>query len=169
MGAVADIVTIGDWTRMRQWLLAIAVAMLGFNAMVGMGWLQASNSVYTAPQLLWLSSLVGGAMFGFGMVLASGCGSKTLVRIGGGNLQSLVVFFVLAAAAYATLRGITAVWRVNTLDKVVLALPAGQDLPSLAAFWLGGATPHWAWGLGALFGLGLVLELFWHQASQVLR
>ncbi len=157
MGAVADIVTIGDWTRMRQWLLAIAVAMLGFNAMVGLGWMQASNSIYTGPQLLWLSAVVGGAMFGFGMVLASGCGSKTLVRIGGGSLKSLVVFFVLAAAAYATLRGITAVWRVNTLDKVALGLPTGQDLPSLAAFWVGGDVTQWAWGLGALFGLGLMV------------
>ena len=157
MGAVADIMTMGDWTRMRQWLLAMAVAMLGFNAMVGLGWLEARNTVYTGAQLLWLSSLVGGLLFGFGMVLASGCGSKTLVRIGGGSLKSLVVFFVLAAAAYATLRGITAVARVNTLDKVSLALPAGQDLPSLAAHWVGGAQPAWAWFLGASFGLALIV------------
>jgi len=103
MGAVADIVNIGDWTRMRMWLLSMAVAMLGFNLMVGLGWVQAGQSVYAAPRLIWLSNLVGGLMFGFGMVLASGCGSKTLVRIGGGSLKSLVVFVVLAIASYATL------------------------------------------------------------------
>ena len=65
-----------------------------------------------APRLIWLSNALGGLMFGFGMVLASGCGSKTLVRIGGGSLKALVVFCVLAIAAYATLRGITAVARV---------------------------------------------------------
>jgi len=153
MGAVADIVTMGDWSRMRMWVLAIAVAMLGFNAMVGLGWVQASNTVYAAPQLLWLSALVGGLMFGMGMVLGSGCGSKTLVRIGSGSLKSLVVFFVLAVAAYATLRGITAVARVATLDKVALTLPTGQDLPSLAAHALGGLRQTWAWALGAAFGL----------------
>ena len=58
------------------------------------------------PRLLWLSNLVGGLLFGFGMVLASGCGSKTLVRVGGGNLKSLVVLCVLAVAAYATMRGV---------------------------------------------------------------
>jgi uncharacterized membrane protein YedE/YeeE len=157
MGAVADIVTMGDWSRMRMWLLAIGVAMIGFNAMVGLGWVEAKNTVYAAPQLLWLSMLCGGALFGFGMVLASGCGSKTLVRIGGGSLKSLVVFIVLAIAAYATLRGITAVLRVGTLDRVALALPVGQDLPSLAAHWAGGERRAWAAALGSGLGLGLAV------------
>jgi uncharacterized membrane protein YedE/YeeE len=46
MGAVADIVNIGDWSRMRMWLLAMGVAMIGFNAMVGLGWIEARHSVY---------------------------------------------------------------------------------------------------------------------------
>ena len=104
MGAVSDIVNIGDWQRMRMWTLAMGVAMIGFNAMVALGWLDAGKSVYGGPRVMWLSALVGGAMFGFGMVLASGCGSKTLVRIGGGNLKSLVVFVVLAWRAWTPSR-----------------------------------------------------------------
>jgi uncharacterized protein len=138
MGAVADIVNMGDWTRMRMWVLAMGVAMLGFNAMVALGWVEARHSLYAGPRLIWLSNLLGGLMFGFGMVLASGCGSKTLVRIGGGSLKSLVVFVVLGVAAYATLRGITAVVRVGSIDTAAIALPAGQDLPSLLA---AGACP----------------------------
>ena len=80
MGAIADIVNMGDWTRMRMWVLAIAVAVLGFNTMVAIGWVQAGNSLYAGNRLLWLSLACGGLMFGFGMVLASGCGSKNLVR-----------------------------------------------------------------------------------------
>jgi uncharacterized membrane protein YedE/YeeE len=157
MGAVADIVAMGDWTRMRMWLLAIATAMLGFNGMVALGWVQAANSFYAGPQLLWLSNLLGGALFGVGMVLASGCGSKTLVRIGGGNLKSLVVFFVLAASAYATMRGLFAVARVNSIDQVALALPGGQDLPTLASQLAGGAVQTWAGLLGGLIGLALLV------------
>ena len=103
MGAVADIVNSRDWSRMRMWLLAIGVAILGFNAMVAAGWVQAGDSVYAGPQLLWLSNAVGGLLlFGFGMVLASGCGSKTLVRVGGGSLKALVVFCVLALCKSAS-------------------------------------------------------------------
>ncbi len=156
MGAVADIVNMGDWARMRMWLLAIGMATLGFNAMVAMGWLQAQHSVYAAPRLLWLSHSVGGLMFGFGMVLASGCGSKTLVRIGGGSLKSLVVFVVLGIAAYATMRGITAVARVATVDAVGITLPAGQDLPSLLAVWTGAPRTVLAGWLGGGIGLAFV-------------
>jgi uncharacterized protein len=144
MGAVADIVTMGDWSRMRAWLLAIAVAIVGFNTMVAFGWVQAKDTLYATPTVLWLSNLVGGLLFGFGMVLASGCGSKTLVRIGAGNLKSLVVFFVLGLAAYATLRGVTAVARVATLDTVSFTLKTGQDLPSLLAGTAGQSLQWWA-------------------------
>jgi uncharacterized membrane protein YedE/YeeE len=156
MGAVADIVNIGDWSRMRMWALAAGVAMLGFNAMVGAGWIEARHTVYAVPRVVWLSNLVGGLLFGFGMVLASGCGSKTLVRIGGGNLKALFVFAVLGLSSYATLRGLTAVWRVNTVDTVAVTLPPGQDLPSLLAAATGLATPTLALLLGGGIGLALV-------------
>ena len=166
MGAVADIVNMGDWTRMRMWVLAMGVAMLGFNTMVALGWLQASNSVYATPRLIWLSNVLGGLMFGFGMVLASGCGSKTLVRIGGGSLKSLLVFFVLAIAAYATLRGITGVARVATLDRVVWALPAPQDLPSLLAHGTGFSRTTLAALLGAVLGGACVLFALWRREGR---
>ena len=152
MGAVSDIVNMGDWTRMRMWVMAIGVAVLGFNAMVGLGWIEAGKSIYAGPRFIWLSALVGGLMFGFGMVLASGCGSKTLVRVGGGSLKSLVVFFVLGLAAYATMRGITAVLRVATVDRVAVEVKGGQDLPSLLGGALGWATPQAAWLLGLVVG-----------------
>ena len=156
MGAVADIVTMGDWSRMRAWMLAIAVAIVGFNTMVALGVVQAKHTLYAAPTLMWLSNLVGGLMFGFGMVLASGCGSKTLVRIGAGNLKSLVVFLVLGIAAYATLRGIFAVARVATIDTVSITLATGQDLPSLLAGTAGQSLAWWAHMLSVAIGIVLV-------------
>ncbi|HET7526829.1 MAG TPA: YeeE/YedE family protein [Burkholderiaceae bacterium] len=155
MGALTDIVTMGDWSRMRMWALAAGVAVLGFNAMVALGWVQAADSIYAGRRLIVLSNLLGGLMFGFGMVLASGCGSKTLVRVGGGNLKSLVVFVVFGVAAFATLKGLTAVWRVNTVDRVAAMLPVGQDLPSLFAQ-AGGARTTWATLLGLIVGGGLL-------------
>ncbi|MCW5631857.1 MAG: YeeE/YedE family protein [Rubrivivax sp.] len=155
MGAVADIVNMGDWSRMNMWLVAIATGMLGFNALVGLGLVQARHSIYVSPDWLPLSNLLGGLVFGFGMVLASGCGSKTLVRIGGGSLKALVVFVVLGVAAYATLRGIVAVARVGTVDRVVVPLPAGQDLPSLLGAAGGTSARALAPWLGAAFALAI--------------
>jgi uncharacterized protein len=157
MGAVADIVNFGDWSRMRMWLLAMGVAIVGFNTMVAFGWVQAGQSVYAGPKLLWLSNAVGGLLFGFGMVLASGCGSKTLVRIGGGSLKAVVVFVVLGIAAYATLRGITAVARVATLDAAAITLPTTQDLPSLLAHATGAGQRMLAHTVGGGIGLALIV------------
>ncbi len=136
MGAVSDIVNMGDWGRMRMWLLAIAVAIAGASALHVGGWIDLSKSFYVRPGLTWLSHILGGFLFGVGMTLASGCGNKTLVRLGGGNLKSVVVLAFLAIAAYMTMKGLFGVWRVGFLDPVALDLGArglaGQDLPSLA-------------------------------------
>ena len=120
MGAITDIVAMGDWRRMRMWLLAIAVAIAGATWLEAAGFVDLGKSIYTTPQVAWLSHLVGGFLFGFGMTLASGCGSKLLIRAGAGNLKSVITLIVLAIAAYMTLKGLFAVWRVNTLDTLHL-------------------------------------------------
>ncbi|HEX4926598.1 MAG TPA: YeeE/YedE thiosulfate transporter family protein, partial [Burkholderiales bacterium] len=99
MGAVSDWVNMGDLSRMRMWLLAIAVAILGSAALTAAGLVDFSKSIYTTPNFTWLSYLVGGFLFGVGMTLGSGCGSKTLIRVGAGNLKSLVVYVFLGLAA----------------------------------------------------------------------
>ena len=131
MGAVSDWVNIGDTSRMRMWLLAIAVALLGSSALALGGVVDLSKSIYLGANFTWLSYIVGGFLFGVGMTLGSGCGSKTLIRIGGGNLKSLVVFVFLGIAAYMTLRGLFGALRVGVLEPVSVTLASGQDLPAL--------------------------------------
>ena len=76
MGAITDIVNIGDWRRMRMWLLAIAVAIAGAASLEAAGLIDLSKTIYTTPRIAWLSCLVGGFLFGFGMTLASGCAAR---------------------------------------------------------------------------------------------
>ena len=141
MGAVTDVVTMGEWTRMRQWALAAGVAVLGFALLAAGGVIRSADTVYADARWMWLSSIVGGLMFGIGMVLASGCGSKNLVRIGAGNLKALVVFIVMALSAYVTLRGLTAVWRDATVDRVFVAFAGPATLGHLSAGALGWSLP----------------------------
>jgi uncharacterized protein len=152
MGAITDAVLVGDWRRMRMWLLAIAVAIAGATWLESTGTVDLSRSIYTAAKVSWVSHVVGGLLFGFGMTLASGCGSKTLIRLGAGNLKSLIVLIVLGISAYMTLKGLFAVWRVNALDGFrfdtgTLGAPR-SDLPTVVAALFGG---------GALLKVGLPL------------
>ena len=122
LGAVSDIVNMGDFSRMRMWVLAMAVAIIGAQALYAFGLIDLSQSFYVRPNVTWFSYLVGGLAFGVGMTLSSGCGSRTLVRIGGGNVKSLVVFAFLGISAYMTMKGLFGVWRVNYLDVVKVDL-----------------------------------------------
>lgn len=133
MGAVSDVVNMGDWGRMRAWLLAIAVAMIGTNALVLMGYLDLAKTIYTSPNFIWLAYLVGGLSFGVGMTLASGCANKCLVRVGGGNLKSVVVFLFLGYSALVTLKGIFGVFRVTYIQAPAVSHNFGssQALPYL--------------------------------------
>ena len=149
MGAISDVVNMNDWTRTRMWGLAVGVAMIGFYLLATIGLIDPAKTLYASNRLIWLSATIGGLMFGFGMVLASGCGSKTLVRIGGGNLKSVVVFVVMSVAAFATLKGITAVLRVSTVDRVAMEFSANAAFPN----WLANAT-----GMG-IVSAGLILAL----------
>ena len=108
MGAVSDYVNTGDTGRMRAWVFAIGtaiavVALLEIWAQVNLSLVEQGDTgkpPYTTPQFIWLRYILGGLLFGIGMTLGSGCGNKTLVRIGGGNLKSVFVFLVMGAGAY---------------------------------------------------------------------
>ena len=102
MGAVSDMVNISDYGRFRAWLLAIAVATIGVSVFEYMNMVNATDSFppYRATQLVYIENILGGFLFGIGMTFASGCGNKTLIRIGGGNIKSILVFIIIAVIAY---------------------------------------------------------------------
>lgn len=108
MGAISDWVNFGDKGRLRAWALGIGVAILGTQGLVLAGTVDLGSAIYLTPNFSWLACLVGGLMFGVGMTLASGCGQRSLVRMGAGNLKSLVVVIVMGVTAYTTFRGLLA-------------------------------------------------------------
>lgn len=158
MGAVSDIVNMNHWDRMRAWLLAIAVAIIGTTLLVFTGTIDISKTLYTGANFYWLAALVGGLAFGVGMTLAGGCGQRTLVRLGGGNLKSVVVFIFMGYAALVTISGIFGAFRVNVLQAppVTIFLDGMQTLPSL----LGLHTPEGTLAVGLTLGIALLLFVF---------
>ena len=108
MGAVSDWVNMGDTGRLRAWLLAMAVALFGVLLLEGTGILALPSDTfppYRTANFAWLRYVLGGVLFGIGMTLGSGCGNKTLVRIGGGNVKSVMVLVIASIAAYFMLWG----------------------------------------------------------------
>jgi len=165
MGAVSDWVNMGSKDRLRAWLLAIGVAMLTTQFMQARGMLDLGAAIYLTPNFGWLGYLVGGFLFGVGMTLASGCGQRTLVRVGGGNLKSLVVMVLLGLSAYMTMRGLLALVRVNAIEVTNLDLAsrgiADQGIGTLAGHALGLDNVSVVdRAVAAVLGLGLVVYAF---------
>ena len=108
MGAVADLVLVGHAGRMRAWIMASALSAIAVTVLNSLGMIDIALTAdamtakppYTAPKFNIAGHILGGLLFGIGMTLGSGCGNKTLVRIGSGNTKSLVVFFAMGIGAY---------------------------------------------------------------------
>lgn len=149
MGAISDWLLMRETTRLRQWALALATGMLGLGAMTLLGWLSPLDTIYAVPRYPWLSYALGGLIFGVGMVLASGCPTKNLVRLGGGSLKALVVVLVMGMSALATLRGLPGLLRVQHLDPLTVEPASGPFIGQWLAA-VSGLAPEQGLFLAAL-------------------
>jgi len=169
MGAVSDLVNMGDSSRIRAWLLAMAVAILGVTLIeaAGLFTVDASRPPYRGGSFAWLEYIIGGVMFGVGMTLGSGCGNKTLVRIGGGNLKSIIVFIVISICAYFMVNPFpgTDDTLYSTLfypwtNLTTVSLAGKQDLGSLVSAASGADVATMRLIFGLLVCAGILLFVF---------
>ncbi|MHA1525315.1 MAG: YeeE/YedE family protein [Alphaproteobacteria bacterium] len=135
LGALEDAYFAGDFRRLKAWALAIAVGIVLVHIMRFGGVANINDAVVMTPQFRWASAIIGGLMFGVGMALNGTCGFGTLARIGGGDLKAVVTFLVMGVAAYATIGGITAMFRVGITDQLAVDLSqfGTQSLTDIAS------------------------------------
>ncbi|MEK0085077.1 YeeE/YedE family protein [Benzoatithermus flavus] len=156
MGSISDAVLFGSLRRLRIWALAIAMALLGSQALDGAGLVALAGTSYRQPVLFWLGAVLGGLVFGFGMVLAGGCPSRNLVRLGTGSLKALTALLVTGIATYATILGVLAPLHASL--RAVGTLPLGEDqgLPAILAAATGLPATAWTVALTLLVASALL-------------
>ncbi len=146
MGAVSDLVNMGDSGRLRAWVLAATVALIGVVILEVLGRVDLSSTLppYRGSEFQWGRYILGGFLFGIGMTFASGCGNKTLIRIGGGNIKSLLVFAVIAVIAYYMVdpfKELPSTWYQTYfspwLGAASISLNTPQDMGSIVGNWFG--------------------------------
>ena len=120
--------TEGDSRLIRTFALALAVAVVATQVLAAYGAVDLTRSVYLQPSFSVPLMFAGGLLFGYGMVLANGCGSRALVLLGRGNLRSFVVVIALGITAQMTLRGLIAPIRIPLLQWT-LTKPGHLSLP----------------------------------------
>ncbi|MFC6686494.1 YeeE/YedE family protein [Jhaorihella thermophila] len=122
MGSISDIMSFGDYRRFRSWLTSSAVAIIGVFFLERAGIADMSFSIYVSPTFAWGGHMLGGLIFGIGMVFSGGCVSRNLVRAGSGDLRSLIVLWLIGGTAYMTIGGLFGPARVAVVGAMTTDL-----------------------------------------------
>src|SRR3569623_835294 len=130
MSSMRGLIAEGDGRLVRTYALAVAGAIAASQFLAGNGTVDLGKSIYLQPNFSAPVLFLGGLLFGYGMVLANGCGSRALVLLGRGNLRSFLVVIVLAIAAQMTLKGLIAPARIALVQASQTTVNA-TSLPSL--------------------------------------
>ncbi len=158
LGAIEDSVYSDDTRRLRTWLLAIGVAIVGVHLLEAFGGLDLTKSIYVGSRLELGALILGGLIFGFGMALNGTCGMGTLRQIGGGDLRAVISFLVIGVTAMMTMRGLTGIVRIAATDPLAVNLGISQRLPQLA-----GLSAQSATIAAIVVGLGIAVFAFLHR------
>ncbi len=151
--ALREQLTSNNGTKLRAFALALFVAILGAQTLDAAGFVTLSESIYQMPRASWLLILIGGILFGFGMIRARGCGARALVMLGEGNLRSLVVLLCLGITGYMTFSGVFGPLRNSLTEATAVSMQSGTFTTELGR-----------WGFIAVFG-GLLLTYIFRDRS----
>ncbi|UQR65986.1 YeeE/YedE family protein [Bradyrhizobium sp. C-145] len=162
MSSMRGFLAKGDGRLVRTYALAVAVAIAASQLLAGSGTVDLGKSIYLQQTFSAPVLFLGGLLFGYGMVLSNGCGSRALVLLGRGNLRSFVVVIVLAIAAQMTLKGLIAPARIAVV-QVSQTTVKSNSLPSVLAA-LGAVEPVSRALAAAAIVVALILFAFAHPA-----
>ena len=167
---------VGRWSdclpALGAWAMALACAIAGTRLAVATDLISFEAHRFLASDVPVASALLGGALFGAGMVLTGGCVSRLTVLLGTGNLRALFVLLVFAVTAHAVMKGALAPVRealgaatIHGGEATALTvLPGGEVWPlvlaaaaATLAFFSGARISH----LAMAGAIGLLVPLGW--------
>ena len=162
MSSMRGVLAKGDGRLARTYALAVAVAIAASQLLAANGMVDLGKSIYLQSTFSVPVLFLGGLLFGYGMVLSNGCGSRALVLLGRGNLRSFVVVTVLAIFAQMTLKGLIAPARIALVQATQTTMTA-NSLPALLS-WLGLTATASRALAASLLAAVLVVFAFGHAA-----
>lgn len=136
--------------KLAIWLFAFSTALISTQTFISLGWLDVGQARQLSATGSLSGALLGGLLFGIGMILARGCSSRMLVLAANGNLRALLTGLIFAVTAQASLNGLLSPLRQWLASLWTIAGGSARDL--LATFHLG-------------HGGGIVFGLIWLAAA----
>ncbi|MGH1367549.1 MAG: YeeE/YedE family protein [Maritimibacter sp.] len=123
--------------KVAVWLLTFSTALFWVQGATLLGWMRVEDARMMAVTGSWSGAIIGGLVFGVGMVLARGCSGRLLVLAATGNLRSVVSGLIFAVSAQMSLQG----WLSPLRDRIaqLWVTKGGVNVNLLTAFHL----PDW--------------------------
>jgi uncharacterized membrane protein YedE/YeeE len=175
----------GSWgSRLAVWMLGFAVAILAVQAIVLTGFLKPESSRQLGSPGSISGAVVGGLMFGMGMIMTRGCASRLLILSANGNLRALLSGLVFAVTVQASISGLLAPARQWVTSIWMVEGGPDRNLLNLTSTWLGlvigsamGAVALWrlrlstdsssnTWNWAGVF-VGLAVAMGWGMTQLV--
>jgi uncharacterized membrane protein YedE/YeeE len=175
----------GSWgSRLAVWMLGFAVAILAVQAIVLTGFLKPESSRQLGSPGSISGAVVGGLMFGMGMIMTRGCASRLLILSANGNLRALLSGLVFAVTVQASISGLLAPARQWVTSLWMVEGGPDRNLLNLTSTWLGlvigiamGAVALWrlrlstdsssnTWNWAGVF-VGLAVAMGWGMTQLV--
>jgi uncharacterized protein len=138
--------------KLSIWLLAFSTAVIAVQLLALLGWLDTSTARQISATGSLSGALVGGVVFGVGMILTRGCASRLLVLSANGNLRALLSGLIFAVTAQASLAGALSPLRTEISSWWTIEGGASRDiLAQLGVGHLGGLAMGLIWAVAALY------------------
>ncbi|MDA8214195.1 MAG: YeeE/YedE family protein [Nitrospiraceae bacterium] len=141
--AFRDVIFVNDFTLFRAWLLALFIAIIGSNLIESLGFM--GDDGLRRQAFAPIAAIVGGYIFGLGIVMAGGCGSGVLYKQGEGTLAALIATLGFGIGLVSTMHG-----PLQPISKFLksfkVSIGEGEDAIGSPALWDifgGGATIKW--------------------------
>ena len=148
---------LGD--RMAVWLLTFSTALVWVQGAELMGLMRSADARMMAVPGSWSGAIIGGLLFGAGMVLARGCSGRLLVLAATGNLRSVVSGLIFAVVAQMSLSGMLSPLRDQIAGLWITSGGRNMDLR------IASGLPDWG---GLALGLTIALvALVLSRRSQI--
>ncbi|MDE4097050.1 MULTISPECIES: YeeE/YedE family protein [Rhodobacterales] len=138
--------------KVAVWLLTFSTAVVWVQAAQLLGLMNAADARMMAVPGSWSGAVIGGLIFGAGMVLARGCSGRLLVLAATGNLRSVVSGLIFAVVAQMSLSGVLSPLRDRLAGLWVTS--GGRNMDLLATFGL----PEWG---GLALGAAIAVLALW--------
>lgn len=160
LGAIEDMLYGGSDLRMRMWVLAIGVSVLGTFGLASAGLLELETSYYLSIRWMPLAAVLGGLMFGYGMALAGNCGFGSIARAGGGDFRAFVIVVIMGVSAYLVLSGPLAILRDWAFPQAEVVNDMPPGLAHLLHQWTGLSVPL----IGLTIGAAITAGALWSRS-----